>query len=47
MAQANLGGLLMRQGEREQARVLLEAAIESGDPQAVPLAQANLGGAAR
>ena len=44
MAQANLGGLLMSQGELEQAQAVLEAAVESGDPHAAPLAQPILGG---
>ena len=37
-------GLPMSRGEVEQARALLEAAVECGDPRAVPMAQANLGG---
>jgi predicted negative regulator of RcsB-dependent stress response len=43
LAQANLGGLLLNQGELERARLLLEEAAASGNPLVVPLAQTNLG----
>ena len=45
MAQANLGGTAAcSRASRSRARELLEAAAASGNPQVVPLAQANLGG---
>ena len=43
LALANLGGLLVTEGDLERARVLLEAAVSSGNPAVEPLAQANLG----
>lgn len=43
LAMANLGGLLVTEGDLEKARVLLEAAVSSGNPAVEPLAQANLG----
>jgi tetratricopeptide (TPR) repeat protein len=43
LAQASLGGLLANEGDLQQARMLLDAAISSGNPDVVPLARTNLG----
>ena len=43
LAMANLGGLLVTEGDLDRARVLLDAAVRSGNPAVVPLAEANLG----
>ena len=43
LAQANLGALLMRQGEFEQARELLKQVLASGHPENAPPAADLLG----
>jgi tetratricopeptide (TPR) repeat protein len=43
LAQANLGGLLVTEGDLSRARVLLDAALSSNNPSVVPLARTNFG----
>ncbi len=43
LAMANLGGLLVTEGDLDRARLLLDAAVRGGNPAVVPLAEANLG----
>jgi cellulose synthase operon protein C len=43
LAQANLGGLLVSEGDLTQARILLDAALRSNNPEVEPLARTNLG----
>jgi len=42
-AQASLGGLLVNEGDLKQARMLLDAALDSNNPEVEPLARTNLG----
>jgi tetratricopeptide (TPR) repeat protein len=41
-AQASLGGLLVNEGDLTQARMLLDAALSSNNPEVEPLARTNL-----
>ena len=43
LAQASLGGLLVNEGDLSRARLLLEAALSSNNPEVEPLARTNLG----
>lgn len=43
LAQANLAGLLVTEGDLSRARVLLDAALSSNNPAVVPLARTNFG----
>lgn len=44
LARASLGGLLVNEGNLDEAKVMLDAALDSRNAAVIPLAQLNLGG---